>query len=113
MKTKPSISDLEHNRNAVNGAISKVAAQLAAKATQPTDQELIIEKANVVIKDVRETFLRMYNLRVVPMRFPDAVAIINNMYKEHYKTWTKDELLTFCSLKDAVLAAQSLQDELI
>jgi len=113
MKAKIRPEDQWRSDNAVKDVLSHVAKVQAAKLGQKTQQEILVERQAAVAKDVYETFIRMHKIQVTPMRFDDAVQHISNQYREHYKLWDKDSLLELICLMSGVLAAQSIQHELI
>jgi len=93
--------------------LEDVTKDIMSKSKEKSEEETLIEKANVVTTTVRADFLARFQLRVTPMKFKDAADEIRKMYREHYRTWSHDELIEFCALKDGILAAQSLRNELI
>lgn len=93
--------------------LADVTADINKKAHGKTQQELLIERQAAIAKECYEVFMRRYNIRIVPMTFANAVEEIRKMYFEHYKSWSKDELLEVMCLMQAVLAAHSLKEELI
>ena len=112
MKTKPSSADLNTSRLKTSQVIEEITKSILAKTPAKTLEEEVIERANVVTKDVYDTFLRMHSLTAVPMKYEDAIHHIYDLYRARYSSWTKDELLLLVSLQQAVLGAESLRDQL-
>jgi hypothetical protein len=112
MKTPPDPESLWPN-SLPRKFLEEVTSDIMSKAPVKTEEEKLIERANIVTTTVREDFLARFALRVTPMKFKDAADEIRKMYREHYRSWSHDELIEFCALKDGILAAQSLRSDLI
>lgn len=112
MKTPPDAEGM-FGRSLNPKFIEDVTKDIMSNAAQKTEEERLIEKANVVLVTVRRDFLARHDLRVMPMKFKDAANEIRLMYREYYRTWTHDELIEFCALKDGILAADAIKNDLI
>lgn len=93
--------------------LEKVSANINKKSPGKTQQEVLCERQAAIAKECYETFMRRHQLRIRPMSFSEAVDEIRKMYFEHYKSWSKDELLEVITLMQAVLAAHSMKEDLI
>lgn len=113
MKTPPDPSNLTNGNGISPQFLEDVTKDIMSKAKSKTDEDILIEKANHILIEVRNNFLLRHKIRITPMKFKDAADEIRKMYREHYRTWTHEELIEFCSLKDGILAAESLRHELI
>ena len=111
MKTKPDPSLEQMSKELINNIVQ----ELTDKIVSPTKtfREEIVEKANLITKEVHDEFTRQNKILIRPMTKKDAIDSLCELYKTKYNTWTKDELLENLSLLQACYHGESYHNSLI
>jgi hypothetical protein len=111
MKTKPDLNLERMSHEKVNNIIKEVTDKIVAPTKTFRDE--IVERANLITKEIHDEFMRQNKIRIIPMTKKDAVDSLCELYKIKYNTWTKDELLENLSLLQACYHGESYHNSLI
>lgn len=111
MKTREELNLERLNTEKINN----IARELTDKIITPTKtfRDEIVERANLITKEVHDEFTKQNQILLKPTMKKDAINKICELYKVKYNTWTKDELLENLSLLQACYHGESYHDSLI
>ena len=111
MKTQPDRSDLNHSKLCVEQVIAEVMGSVHAPVK--TFEQELIERINAITVECFHSFKKQHQINVKPMTKNEAVNNIKKLYRDKYVDWNKNDLMEALVLTLAVLAVESLHDELI
>jgi hypothetical protein len=117
MKPEISTEDKWRNKNAIQQitaeAANEIAQKVATKQAQRSQEEIVTDKAEKIISDVCQTFLRMRDIKVTPTSFSAAVKMIYDLNKAEFNKWSKEELVILAAFQNAIISTEQLRAELI
>lgn len=111
MKTPPEFNGERRSKEHIDNVIKEITDKIVAPTK--TFREEVVERANLITKDVHDEFIRQNQIAVRPMTKKEAIDRLCELYKTKYNTWTKDELLENLSLLQACYHGESYHNSLI
>lgn len=92
---------------------AQTAAKLAAAAPVKTQEEVLTDRADAVMRKGITTFLNMKRIKITPITYADACKMIYGILREDFKTMSHDELLVLVAFTYSLYATDQLRSELI
>lgn len=111
MKSKPEPNLERWNNEQLNNVVKEITDKIVAPTKTFRDE--LVEKANIITKEIHNTFMRENDISIRPLTKKEAIDKLCEMYKIKYNTWTKDELLENLSLIQACYHGESYHNSLI
>lgn len=99
--------------NLIKSSTKEVAAKIeASKPTKSKEQE-ITERADLLVTNSCQTFLRQRDIKIIPTTLPEAVRMLYELNLGEFNKWGKEELAILTSYQNAIISGMQLQDNLI
>jgi hypothetical protein len=77
-------------------------------------REQLARRAALITKSVHETFMKKHSkLDLIPMTKQSARDELYPDYKDHYRTWSHEDLVEYVSLLESSLHGESMHNHLI